>query len=281
MVGAYRNVLRKASFEKISGMQFGGSLSMNIFRKLACLVLSITPLLQGCNAFAVRGSALRVPSGHVSEIVVDTSAAGGLMGSFWKSELEPAITAHTPAAFAKYGVNARTYTLVNEGAAQPAADAREAYVVRVSAKERWSGSSGTIYRVDVVFLTPTGVQLWAGTAGFAWNPIRDYDKSAQAFVENVAEQLHAAGMFNGVDARSAPTAASATGLSAGARAALEIYKSAPTPKAFVVEDGGRWISASSHGDKSDTPVADRALKACVQAGFTGCRVLAVDDTIYN
>lgn len=254
---------------------------MNIIRKLACVALLVTPLLQGCNAFGVRGAALRAPTGHVSEVVIDTFTAGGLLGAFWKSDLEPAITAHTPAAFAKYGINARTYTLENEGTTQPAAVAREAYVVRISAKDRWSGSSGTIYGLNVVLLSPQGVHLWAGTAGFAWNPIRDYDKSAQAFVENIATQLNEAGMFNGTVTPPASTTVSSAGLSAGALAALEKYKSEPTPKAFVVEEGGRWISVSSHGDKTNTLVADRALKSCVQAGFKGCRVLAVDNTVYN
>ena len=268
------------AFEKITLMFSHRDLHMNVLRMLACVLLMVTPLLQGCNAFGVHGTALRAPAGHVENVVVDISAAGGLMGPFWKNDLEPAITDHTPAAFAKYGVKARTDTLANEESTRPASERRETYIVRISAKDRWSGSSGTIYGLNVVLLSPQGVQLWAGTAGFAWNPVRDYDKSAQAFVENIAEQLNNSGMFSGT-ATVAASGPSKSGLSAGALAALEIYKSAPTPKAFVVEDGGHWVSVNDHGGKNATSPADRALAACAQAGFTGCRVVAVDNTVYN
>lgn len=132
---------------------------MTILRRLACVIVIAMPLLQGCSSFGVRGAALRAPTGQVSEIVVDISQAGGLMGSFRNSDLAPAINAHTPATFAKYGIKAETYTLVNEEATRPPSEAKDAYVVRVTAKDRWTGSPGTIYDLNVVFLSPQGVQL--------------------------------------------------------------------------------------------------------------------------
>jgi len=253
---------------------------MNIFRKIGAIIFVCLPLLQACNSIGVRGTALRVPTDQVSNVVLDISQAGSLMGPFWNSDLAPAIATQAPAAFGKYGVKTDTYTLVNEAKTRPTPQSQNTYLLLVTANSRYSGSSGTLYDMNITFLNPQGVKLWAGRSGFAWNPVRDYNETAKTFVEKLAQQLNDAGMFRG---NSAAAALSTTPFeySAAARAALDDYKFKPYPKAFVVEDGGRWITVFGRAIGNEGTPSERALKACTDAGFKGCRVLAVDNTIYE
>lgn len=274
---------------------FLSTLLPRLSRATALAVIGAVVLMTGCSNMGVSGTALQRQKPVVRSVVLDLSdmQRAFLLRFRDGPNFFPAARKQAPEAFAPYGVQVDVITQVNEYAARaPTVNPSQAYRLIVQHTFHWSGSNGVQDGFRVDFFSPQGVLIWSGNTAVSGGLLRNFDETAQAFVNSLASELAKAGMLSPAGSDTAvPTTTSTTTATPSApprplgSATLEEFRQFQqkrNPKAFAVNDKGRgfWVAGHIVTMQDARSATQLVLDNCEAAGAPGCRLIAVDDQVF-
>jgi hypothetical protein len=240
-------------------------------------------LLTGCAEPKVRNSVLiQHPTSKIVHLYVDTSRTrSNGVADVWPSVERGGFERAVPAAFDRFGVQAKVFALSGEAKTTIWHDGD--YLLAVSYANGFSGSTGTGATFNLDLIEPVhSRKVWAGSVFVSGSGTLLTQNLGEVVANNMARALDASHLFStdvaadkdvNTTAKSPADAVQTTVLSAKQQEAFDKFKSMKSPKAFVIGDGGAsfWAYGQSANEE---PPSVRAMHNCESRRILNCRVIS-------
>lgn len=265
-------------------------------------ILFLALLLVACGVAQVQpGNRLTTATVDIADLAVvfpspkfdGPSMAGGIAESNW-NKMRPALESATLAMLARNAVSAQIYPAREDG--KPLTTSQRYVLVIEISSAFYSSRLGASQTLSLQLIDKKREQrIWYSAAQLASGLkgiFGKWDDLAGDLTSGIEDRLKEDGLLPLTAARKSSEGGTTTAQastneeesnvplqpavwSAEAKRAYEVYKGRNDPRAFVLDQNGRFEWLSGH-QWDGRPPSSHALKRCADKGGVGCRVVDID-----